>query len=145
MAVVQQSQRAFMFTNVLHQPCLCCAIILSEWETDVFCQPPVHWHILFQGNYCYFSFLESTSVGWGRGLIHDWKAPLVGRSTSGKQTVIQALLLVSSVWKVPGTVLAMSQVSVLAWQDPVGHLKPLQLLSLLHRSWCFLHLTFYTS
>lgn len=68
----------------------------------------------------------SSSTGWQKCLWH----------------LIQALLLVPSLWKAPGQLLVMSQMSVPAWQGPVGHLEPVQFLSLLHCSFCFLYLKF---
>lgn len=57
MAAIQQSQRGFMFANMLHQTCLFCAIVLSDSVTDLFCQPAARWRVFF----C-FLFLD-----WGEG------------------------------------------------------------------------------
>lgn len=62
--------------------------------------------------------------------MHDCAAPLVDRNICGNQTIIQVLLLVPSLRKVPGLVLAMSQMSVPVWQGPVGYLEPVQFLSI---------------
>lgn len=74
----------------------------------------------------------------GRGSVHHWATPQVCRGIGSDQWFKFSAWF--PVWHGPG--LAMSQISVPAWQGTASHLGPLAFLSFLHCSYCTCTLSF---